>query len=81
MLYLAVIAQPLAVIGDNDDRLRPGRSRLESLNQPSQLLIHRGDLAEIWLERVTAAEWLRRRVGCVRIEVVHPQEERLRGGA
>ena len=80
MLYLAVIAQPLAVIGDNDDRPWPWRSRFERLNQPSQLLIHGSDLAEIWLERVTAAERLRRRVWCVRIEVVHPQEERLGGG-
>ena len=47
-------------------------------DQAPELLVHRRDLAEVRPRREAAAERLGRRVRRVRVEVVHPQEQRLR---
>ncbi len=79
VLCFAVIAEPFAVVGDDDDRRRSGHDAIERLDQPSKLLVHRRHFAEVRRRRVPRAVRLGRRVRRVRIVVVHPQKERLRG--
>ncbi len=83
MLQLAVIAKPFTVVGGDNDggaATAPCRRLLEPSDQPPQLGVHGLDLAEVRSCRVTAAERLRRCVGCVGIEIVDPDQVRLRGG-
>ena len=47
MLRLAVIAEPFAVIRDDDDAPTDPASALERLNEAAELLVHGGDLAKI----------------------------------
>ena len=47
MLRFTVLAEPFAVIGDDDDDHRTGDVLLERLREPAELLVHRSDLAEI----------------------------------
>ena len=51
---------------------------LEGAHEAAELLVHGRHLAEVGPLRVSGAERLGRRVGRVRVEVVHPQEEGLR---
>jgi hypothetical protein len=82
VLRFAVIAEPLAVVARDHDGGRAGAGAahvpLERLHQPADLGIHGGDLAEIRPIAVTASEWLFWRVRRMRIEVVDPQQQRLR---
>ena len=55
-----------------------GRCCSNACDEPSELLVHRGDFAEVGLVAIPAGERLRRGVRRVRIEVVHPHELRLR---
>ncbi len=76
---LAVVAETLAVIADDDDAGRAGDALLERGHEPAELRVHRGHFAQVRLAREPAAVGLRRRVGIVRVEVVDPEEERLGG--
>ena len=66
-----MLAESLAVIGDDDDRTVAERS-----HETSELLVHRRDFAEVWILRETCAIRLGRRVGIVRFVVVDPQKQR-----
>ncbi len=61
MLRLAVLAESLAVVADDDDRGRRLHVLLERLHESPELLVHRRDLAEVRLPAVAAAEGLGRR--------------------
>jgi hypothetical protein len=76
-----MIAEPLAMVGDDRHRNRAGRIALEGLHQLPQLFVHRGDLTEIRLRAIPASEGLGRRVRRVRIEIVDPEEQWLLCGA
>ena len=78
MLGLAVLAQALAMVAGDDDRLR-ARDPVEGLDDPPELLVHRGHFPQVGVLRVAAAERLGRRVRRVRLVVMDPEEERLRG--
>jgi hypothetical protein len=77
VLSLTVIAEPLAVVGDDRHRDRTRRVPLEGLSQFPQLFVHRGHLTKIRCRAVGASKGLGRRVRRVRIEVVDPEEQRL----
>ena len=79
VLRFAVIAEPFAVIGDDDDRRRSGRrrDRTPATSRPSCSSIA-ATSPRYGVRRVLRAVRLGRRVRRVRIVVVHPQEERLR---
>ena len=77
MLRFAMVAQTLAMVTRDHDRERPPGllgPRPEHARQASQLLVHRGDLAEIGRRRVRPPKSFGRRVRRMRIEVVHPHE-------
>ncbi len=80
MLRLAVIPQPLAVIACDNNRGRAtsgSHPRLKRLYKAAQLLIHRRDFRAVRVLGITAPIRLGRFVRSVRIEVVHPDEQRL----
>ena len=79
MLRFAVIAETFAVVGNDDDRTRASHGLLERLEQSPELLVHRRDFAKVRLTRVLRAVRLGRRVRRVRIVVMDPQEEWVRG--
>ena len=79
MKGLAVFTEALTVIAGHHHGLWSVRLLLEGLNQPSQLLIHGRDLTKIRIPGVLSTEWLRRFVRMVRVEVVHPDEQRPAG--
>jgi len=76
---LAVVAQPLAVVADEDDRGRRLHELLEGRDEAAQLLVHRGDFSQVRGGGKLTGIRFRRCVGVMWIEVVHPEEERLRG--
>ncbi len=79
VLGLAVVAEALPVIGREHHRDRPRRPLLEGRDEAPQLLIHGRHLAQVGRLRVAGTEGLRRLVGGVRVEIVHPGEPGLRG--
>ena len=80
MLALAVIAEPLAVIADHDERGRAAAGRdviLETLHKTPELLVHRRDLSQVRPIGEPGAKRLGGRIRRVGIEVVHPQKHGL----
>ena len=59
MLWFAVVAEPFAVVADDDDGAWTSRLPLEDLDQPAELGVHRGNFAEVRLLRVARPETAR----------------------
>ncbi len=70
------------VAGDDDRGGRPiaGGRLIESLHQPSDLRVHRFDLAQVRRVGMPCVEWVGWGVRRVRIEIVHPEELGMRSG-
>ena len=78
MRALAVLAERLAVVGDDDDGgAGEEAGLLEMFEQASDGGVGVGDLAVVRRISVRGGKRRRRRVGRVRIEQVQPREERL----
>ena len=76
---LAVLAEALAVVGEEDeDRAVPDPRALQPRDEAPHDLVGVGDLAEVRLARVAREERLRRLVGRVGVVEVDPGEELLR---
>ena len=76
-----MVAKSLAVIADDDGRRGAAQARgvrIERLVEARHLVIHLADFTEIPQSRVAVDGCIWRRVGCMRIEVVHPEKQRLR---
>ena len=79
---LAVLAQALAMVADHDDQRPAGEPEpVETVDEPADERVGPGDLAVVGAGGVLRAVRLRRRVGGVRVEEVHPGEEALRADA
>ena len=69
---LTMIAEALAMVrGHDDDGVLVESVRVEPVDEPSDLSIRVGDLAEIRLVRELRREWLRRFVRRARLQVIH----------
>ena len=78
---LAVLAEALAVIGGDDDE-RLARQARQAIEERAERVVGPGDFAGVRIVGIAPRELLRRLVGRVRIEDVHPREPlvRLRAG-
>ncbi len=77
--HLAVLAQPLAVVGGHrHHRLAVQALDAELLQDAPHLLVHGGDLAVVGAAGVARGPGGRRGVGGVGVVEVHPEEERAR---
>jgi hypothetical protein len=75
---LAVLAESLAVVADDHNRRRSRDRTLEGRHQAAELLVHRGHFTKVRPTAKPAEERLGRGVRIMRIEVVDPEEQRLR---
>ncbi len=82
VLLLAVLAEALAVIGDDrDERAVEAAAALERRDQAADARVDVGDLAVVRRRLEAGGERRRRIVGRVRVVQMHPAEERLRAAA
>ena len=76
MGLFVVLAQPLAVVSDDDDQGPiEQRALAQERDDPPDLMIEEGDLSGIAILSERRGEGLGRVVGSMRIEEVHPGEE------
>ena len=74
---LAMLAEPLAVVGGDDHQGAVEDAGLSQAGEePAQLRVHVGDLPVVGARSEAVGERSRRLVGRVRVEQVGPEEER-----